>query len=188
MIMKKDFYWDMASEEIGKQLIKYFSKTMRICEVGFSGGHFLQFLDMEGYKNLSGVEIRTEQYDITRKSFEEIGLQIDLINDNVLNIDNKYEALYSTGLLQCLNTADRAKMIEHLSLMAPLAIFVVPEIICARNLGSKIAIAVNGCEEYSTENLLWELSGFYQDVRSGVMAKEVIRLKDNFIYFVCKNI
>ena len=147
----------------------------------------MRFLDEEGYKNLTGIEIRTEQYETTKKEFKKNGLQISLINANVLDIENKYDALYSTGLLQSLNNTDRTNLIEHVSRLAPLAIFVVPEIIYARNLGSKIDIAVDGCEEYPTGNLLWELSHFYSNIKSGVMNKEEIALKDNFIYFVCCN-
>lgn len=184
-MIKKSYYWDAASEEIGKQLKKYFNSSMNICEVGCGGGHFLRYLNGEGFKNLTGIEVRENQCNQTKKAFEQSSINIKLINADVLTVSEKYDAIYSTGLLQCLATKKRMKIIEHLSKMSPLAIFVVPEISKTRNAGADEAVAVAGCTEYSTGNFEWELSHFYKFVRSGTMDKDKICLEDNFLYYVC---
>lgn len=40
--MGKAYYWDKVSNEIGKVIRSTFNKNMSICEIGFSGGHFLE--------------------------------------------------------------------------------------------------------------------------------------------------
>ena len=49
-MMKKNFYWDKASERIGELLIKYFRQTMSICEVGCAGGILCVFWTRKGIR------------------------------------------------------------------------------------------------------------------------------------------
>lgn len=181
----KSYYWDMVSEEIGKIMLREFYKNMRILEIGFSGGHFLEFLYENGYKDLSGVEIRKNEYEKTLKQFMKKNIHIELINDDVLKINNVYDAIFSTGLIQCLDESSRKEFLNHVSKMANFAIFTVPNIVNDRNLLSIKQVAVSGCREYATSNIVYELSKYYLKIRMGVIKKEKTNLNEDFIYYIC---
>lgn len=182
---QREYYWDAASEEIWKLLERNTKKEDRICEIGCAGGHFLFHLFRKGYRNLTGIEIRSDEIERTRLQFEQYGIDAELINSDVLSIDQKYDVVFSTGMLQCFSEEDRGKLLEHISKMAPKVIFVVPEIVEKRNVGSSQKVAVDGCTEYCTGNFEWEMSKFFDEVRSGKMSKDILKLKDNFLYYVC---
>lgn len=181
----REYYWDAASEEIWKLLERSTKKEDKICEIGCAGGHFLFHLFREGYRNLTGIEIRSDELERTRLQFEQYGIDAELINADVLSIDQKYDVVFSTGMLQCFSEEDRGKLLEHISKMAPKVIFVVPEIVEKRNVGSSQEVAVDGCTEYNTGNFEWEMSKFFDEVRSGKMSKDTLQLKDNFLYYIC---
>lgn len=184
--MGKAYYWDKVSNEIGKVIRSTFNKNMSICEIGFSGGHFLEWLEDIGYRNLSGIEIRTDQFKKTSEKFLAKGLKSNLICGDVLEIEEQFDGVFSTGLIQCLNKEERLRFIKHVANIAGMAIFTVPEIITDRNIGSVCKTAVDGCPEYQTSNIPYELSKFYDLVRIGRIEKKLTGINDTFIYYVCK--
>ncbi len=184
--MKIDFYWDKVSEMISGILLKHIKPNMSVLEVGFSGGHFLEWLNAAGYSKLHGIEIRREQFLETQKMFENKGLNhIQLLCGDILEHDKKYDAIFSTGLIQCLDFMKRDILIKHLSTLSGIVIFTVPEILEDRNMNSETATAVAGCKEYKTGNIAYELSKYFDSVRVGRIDKSVTNLEDNFIYYVC---
>lgn len=185
-MFKKKYYWDSVSGRIAKIFKRIFEKEMSILEIGFAGGHFLEWLNDHGYEKLSGIEIRREQYNKTLKSFHEKKLSIELINDDIINHIKQYDAIYSTGLIQCLNEESRIKFLEHVSKISNLAVYVVPEILRDRNIDSTQDIAVAGCKEYITGNIPFELSQFYDVIHVGRISKTITHVGDDFIYYICK--
>lgn len=182
---KRLFYWDAVSEEIGKILLKHLNRDMHICEIGFASGHFLEFLYYEGYLNLSGIEVRDDIYEKSMIKFREQSIEINLINKDVLETFYKYDAIYTTGLIQCFDEKNREILLNHLSQMAPIAIYTVPEINKNRNVNSMEKVAVAGCKEFSTGNIAYELSKYYVSIHVGKINKNKIGLNDNFIYYIC---
>ena len=174
---EKDYYWDSFSEVIGRILTAELKKDMSICEIGFSGGHFLEYLYDEGYRELYGIEIRETQYEKTEKKFSEKNLNIHLICEDVLNISEKYDAIFATGILQFLG---------HISEMSKIAIFTVPEILEDRNMESNQLVAVSGCKEYRTGNIPYELSQFYNIVNVGKIDEKLTGTEDALIYYICR--
>lgn len=185
--MRKAYYWDKASEAIGKLLKNNMSSDMSIFEIGFSGGHFLEWLYDNGYRNLHGIEIRTKQYLETKENFRKKGLDcIELLNGDVLEHDIRYDAAYCTGLIQCLDITKRKVFLNHVSKLSNLVVYTVPRIDVARNLNSNVSVAVSGCPEYPTGNIPYELSQLYESVRVGMISKSKTGLDDDFIYYICK--
>lgn len=183
----RGYYWDVISEIVGRIITSNIRVNMSVCEIGFSGGHFLEFLEAEGYQKLTGIEIRKEQYEDTYKRFKSKNSKVELINDDVFNINQEYDAIYSTGLIQCFEKEGRNRLIGHLSKLSGIAIFTVPTIRQDRNIGSNEAIAVAGCQEYCTDTLAYELSMFYDSVVYGVIDHEDAKIEDDFLYFVCRS-
>lgn len=184
-MFKKRYYWDSVSDQISYLFRRTFTKDMSILEIGFGGGHFLEWLWSHGYRTISGIEIRENQYNETIEQFKKKKLPIELINGDVLNHKKHYDAVYSTGLIQCLNPRQRLFFFEHVSSIANVAIFTVPEILENRNMESNQLTAVAGCKEYKTGNIPYELSRFYDVVNVGRIDKEVTHIEDTFIYYIC---
>lgn len=185
---KKEYYWDEISEIIGQVILKTFkNKDMSILEIGFGSGHFLEWMNESRYTKLNGIEIRQDQFLKTKGSFDQKNLNhINLMCGDVLEHNEKYDAIFSTGLIQCLNEIDRKVFEKHVSKLADLAIFTVPEIFIERNINSEVAIAVAGCREFKTGNIAYELSMCYDAVRVGRIDREKTHLDDSFIYYVCE--
>lgn len=186
IMRKKDYYWDNNSEILGKILRSEFTYDMSICEIGFSGGHFLEYLYDIGYRKLHGIEIREEQFRQTQKKFRAKGLEIELICGDATELFDKYDGIFCTGLIQCLDTNQRVKFLDHVSSISNIAIFTVPEILEDRNMESNQKVAVTGCKEYKTGDIPYELANYYDNVRVGRIDKSRIHLEDTFIYYICR--
>ena len=186
--MHRDYYWDEVSEEIGRILLRELKREMKICEIGFSSGHFLEWLFENGYCNLTGIEVRREQYEVIRSKFVDKQLPITLIEGDVMSCTKLYDAVFSTGLIQCISVGERKCFLKHISDMAPVAIFTVPKIEKQRNVNSLIPIGVTGCVEYETGNLSYELSEFYERVHVGEFECGTEDDKEIFVYYICRRV
>lgn len=183
----KDYYWDEVSQKIGEVFLQNLSRDERILEVVFSCGHFLEFLHENLYTNLSGIEIRKEQFEKTKKMFLSKNLNIPLSNENFFNITSKYDAVFSTGLIQCFSPEKRDNFISHLSKISNKAVLTVPKLEKDRNLNSNQLFGVAGCKEYKTSNICYELSMYYRLVREGEFSVKNNSEEEIFLYYICKH-
>lgn len=186
--MRREYYWDTASNKISKILRNVFSKNMSICEIGFSNGHFLEWLNDNGYKNLSGIEIREDAFQKTAEKFQQKHLNINLHLGDVFAYSEHFDGIYATGLIQCFDSDNRHKLLAHMSQLADIAVFTVPEIKEERNQDSDQLVAVAGCQEYKTGNIPYDLSQYYDTVRVGFIGKKTTHLADTLIYYICNNV
>ncbi len=183
----KDYYWDEVSQKIGEVFLQNFSKNERILEVGFSCGHFLEFLNENHYTNLFGIEIRRDQFEKTKKLFLSKNLNISLSNEDFFNITSKYDAVFSTGLIQWFSPEKRDTFISHLSKISEKAVLTVPKLENDRNLNSNQLVGVAGCKEYKTSNICYELSKHYRLVREGEFSVRNNTEEEIFLYYICKH-
>ena len=183
----KDYYWDEVSQKIGEVFLQNFSKDERILEIGFSCGHFLEFLNENHYTNLFGIEIRRDQFEKTKKLFLSKNLNISLSNEDFFNITSKYDAVFSTGLIQWFSPEKRDTFISHLSKISEKAVLTVPKLENDRNLNSNQLVGVAGCKEYKTSNICYELSKHYRLVREGEFSVRNNTEEEIFLYYICKH-
>lgn len=179
-------YWPRASELIFQLLIKNINKEQTILEVGVGSGHLLYQLLSEGY-NAEGCEIRVEEFEKTRKCFEQVGYEQSLFCDDIMNINKTYDVIYTTGLIQCTCGEGRKRLLQKLYSLARKVIIVIPEILEDRNLLSKELIGVIGCSEYVTTSMAYELYEFFDDVKVGHWNSEELEIEESFQYFICEN-
>lgn len=180
------YFWNEASEKIWEVLQKKFYVNERILEIGCSSGHFLAKMYAEGYKNLVGIDIRDDQISRTKEDFSKQGINVEIRNQDLFEVTDEFDGVFSTGLLQCFTEKERISVIEQIGKIAPKAVFVVPEIKILRNKDSNTPVGVASCTEYETGNIFWELSRVYPNVSSGLWDSEILGVEDNFIYYVCR--
>lgn len=178
-------YWPKASEYIFELLINNIDENSRIFEVGFSSGHILYALLKNGYI-VEGCEIRKEEFDLTESRLKKYGFENCLLLENVMNIKTTYDVVFTTGLIQCFWGKERQDFIIKLASLAPKVVIISPEILCDRNTGSKMDRGVSGCAEYDTSLLVWELSHVFSKVRVGKWERDLLELKDDFVYYICE--
>ena len=94
---------------------------------------------------------------------------------------------YSTGLIQCLKPKEREVLISHIADISDKVVYVVPVIQKMRNIGSETDVAVDGCEEYETGIIAYQLSKKYAYVETGFWNRDEIELTDDFQWFYCDN-
>ena len=176
--------WYKVDNNIKTLIISHTKENDKLLEVGFGSGHYLASISEEN-RVMTGVEIRKEAYNDTKIKLSTFYSDIELIEGDVLLVSGKYDLVYSTGLLQCINPNDRRRLLKHLAGLSDKAIFTVPRINDKRNDCSKIPVGVDGCVEYDTGDLAYELSVFYAYVEKGMWLRENISLKDDFIWFYC---
>ena len=185
-------YWPKASGKIYELLASCIKKwgSSSVCEVGCASGHLLLMLETKGFGEsflkLTGIEIRKEICLNTLKRLAGCGSEIKLINADVLEIDDRFDVIFSTGLLQCLTDEKREEVISHIRDIASKSIFVIPHIDEIRNADSSVEIGVSGCVEYPTQCVKKQLEQYYNSVQSGIWNKEELCLKDDFLYFICE--
>lgn len=177
-------YWNPVDVKITNLIMNHISYEDKILEAGFGSGHYLAFLSDRGYK-VSGTEIRFQTFKKTKELFEGIYDSVQLFNEDIFNINETYSLIYSTGLIQCLDEDKRVKFMKHVASISNKVVYTVPQIISRRNVGSNINPGVQGCIEFETGNIAYELSGIYKYVETGTWNKEDINLTENFLWFYC---
>ena len=177
-------FWNPVDKRIVELVKKHIDGNEHLLEVGFGSGHYLAALTDMGV-NVDGIEIRYNAYEKTRKAFEKNYANVKLIHGDALNVNEKYDLVYSTGLVQCLPNDKRKVFFEHISKISDKVIYTVPQVLAQRNIGSLEAVAVSGCEEFVTNNLAYELSEIYKYVEVGIWNREDIGLDDDFVWFYC---
>ena len=185
LLYKKTFL--PISQKIYNILKENITKKDKILEVGCASAHISSVLKNEGY-NIKGVEIRKDAVIETRKKLQKKQIDFEIIIDNVLNIQEKYDVIWSSGLLQCLNEQKRIIYIKHFAQLASKGIFIIPirkKYLPASNIESPVAVV--GCEEFSTNNIPFLLSKYYTKVCFSIIPKETIKMDIDFIYYICTN-
>lgn len=178
-------FWGELDRRIISLIIANTYKDARIFECGFGGGHFLACLHYMGYE-VFGTEVRPDAYMNTCERFEKGHLKLPLYDKDIFDIREKYDVLYSTGLIQALAPKSRAHFLKHISTISKKTIYVVPKIIEDRNINSNEKIAVAGCAEYCTSTLAYELSSYYSMVKCGEWTAQEVGMEDDFLWYVCE--
>ena len=114
-------------------------------------------------------------------------LNISLSNEDFFNITSKYDAVFSTGLIQWFSPEKRDTFISHLSKISEKAVLTVPKLENDRNLNSNQLVGVAGCKEYKTSNICYELSKHYRLVREGEFSVRNNTEEEIFLYYICKH-
>ncbi len=177
-------YFPVASSKILDLIIDEYLDGNTILEVGFGSGHIL-FNLLEKNIRAYGIEIRDDAFKKTSDIFCKAGYGRYIIKGDIFGLNDRYDLVYCTGLLQCFTKRERIQFISKISTITKKAIFVVPKLYCDRNLSSLQFRGVAGCSEYTTSPIMQELFLFFTKVREGIWNKEQIHLKDDFLYYVC---
>ncbi len=178
-------YWPKASELIYNLIRKNVKPGDKICEVGFASGHLLVNFALEGY-SVSGYEIRADVYEKTRNKFQNNGIVANLYKKDVMEAEEAYDLLYSTGLLQCLPDEKRKQMILKFAGMTRKLIIVVPDIQHDRGDDTETEVGVAGCKEYRTSSIESLLKDCFGQVHCGKWSKKELGLPDEFRYYICE--
>ena len=179
-------WWKTVDNRIVSMIKKHITTEDSIFEVGFGSGHYLAYLNDEGYQ-VSGIEIREDAYKKAKSDFDVEYPNVILHQGDILKYSGNYSLVYSTGLIQCFEKVEREKYLYTMSCLANKAFYTVPVIIKKRNQDSSEQVAVCGCTEYETGNIAYELSTLYGYVETGFWKKEDICLDDDFQWFYCNN-
>lgn len=177
-------YWRTIDALIAKLILSHIKEGDSVLEAGFASGHYLAYLSDAGVK-VSGIEIRKDAFEKTKDSFKRDYSQIELLHGDVLDLNNSYSLIYSTGVIQCLPEKERSRFLHHISEMSDKVVYTVPRLEEMRNLGSKEAVAVAGCIEYQTGTIAYELSRVYGYVETGIWEKQDTGIEDDFQWFYC---
>lgn len=178
-------FFPLASQKIINLLLENIQKDESILEVGCGSGHISFKMALEGY-NISGIEIRKEVAEETQSKFSRANLNAAIYAGDILELNNKYDVIWNSGLLQCLPYDKRQTYLNHISKLANKAIFLVPERVQDVETTKNVSIGVAGCKEYCTNDIAYELYQFYNKVKVGRFYKEDIKLEFDFIYYICE--
>lgn len=179
-------YWPKASQCIYELIKKNIIVTDEICEAGCASGHIMANLIADGY-HVTGYEIRNDECIKTRRKFKEMEICGNIIHKDIMDVDSRYDVLYTTGLLQCFKDSEREEVIRKFSEIAEKIIIVVPDIKCDRCYDSGQKTGVAGCAEYEVSHLKEQLKLYFEEVENGFFNAASMELKDDFLWFICKN-
>ncbi|GHU00947.1 hypothetical protein FACS1894186_2710 [Alphaproteobacteria bacterium] len=170
-----------VSRVILNLIVRNVKKTDRMLEIGCASAHISAELQSLGF-SISGIEIRPDAVANTKKNLPSFNIQ----QGDVLQHDDKYDAVWCSGLIQCLDDAQKRAFFGHCVNLAPKAIFIVPERLdYLPPAASDFKVAVSGCEEFPTGNIPFMLSDYYDNIRIGKWPAADIGLEIPFIYYIC---
>lgn len=92
------------SKDISRNLRKFFLENVKkggkILDLGCGYGNFLYFIDNLGYKNVTGVDISTEEIEICQGTFSHFKIVQSDIFDYLENTENKFDVIYLSHVLE----------------------------------------------------------------------------------------
>lgn len=114
---------DLNLREIFKKKVR---RDAKILDLGCGYGSFLYFLKSLEYKNVTGVDISTEELDICRNLFADYSFQQRDIHEYISVVNQKFDVIYLSHVLEHIQKADLFTFLEGIrDLLAEDGMFIV---------------------------------------------------------------
>jgi hypothetical protein len=150
-------------------------------EFGSSSGHVAYFLSKKGCK-ISLLDIREGPIKVAKHHFSIGGIKTNFYVEDFLSHDRKYDFVYNSGLIQCLEGDDRDKYIKHCSELSGKMLLLFPERLGYLKGNHKAGIS--GCAEYITSDINNICKKYFKEVSCGKIGKYLIKEDFNYLWIL----
>lgn len=169
-----DNKYSKISEEMLKVLKKYTCKENTILEFGSSTAHLSYRLALDGYKNLSLLDIRLPPLQEVEKVFNACGVFANFYHENFFDHKRKYDVVWNSGCIQCCTDTEKYEWIGHAKeLSDKLILFYPDKTEEQRDIGKCKIKGFDNSKEYDTSLVYDIVSDYYDMVMWGVITKKM---------------
>jgi len=163
-------------------ILRFADKSDHILEFGSSSGHVSFYLAKMGYR-ISLLDIRGKPIETAQMAFDEAGIKANFYVEDFLSHNLKYDFLYNSGLIQCLDDNEKQLFIEHsLSISSKLLLFFPKR--SALSVGNSMK-GVAGCTEYPTGNIEPICKSIFNTVETGRITTDMTGFDFDFVWVFC---
>lgn len=173
-----DNKYSKISEEIYKVLKKYINKEDAVLEFGSSTGHLSYRLALDGYKNLSLLDIRKDPLDIVEKAFYACGIPANFYHQNFFDHRQKYDIVWNSGCIQCCTDPEKNAWIRHAKELSNKLILFWPDKTKEQrdqdqDQGNCEIKGFDRCKEHDTSRVEIIVADYYKVMMWGVIPKKM---------------
>lgn len=178
--------WTRTSESLYRIILSFLSPVDNMIEVGSGTGHISYFLAKKGHSVYLN-DIRQECLDQSKQIYAEHGVKCETISGSLFKIKSKFDFLWNSGLVQCLEGKNRQRLIKKLSKISRKVLLFYPDTESQTKVKGNNAKNIPGVDdatEYSIGDIpeLMNIS-FYKVVMGELSAKEInLPYK---MYYIC---
>lgn len=163
-------------------ILRYAAKFDNILEFGSASGHVSYHLAKMGYR-VNLLDIREKPIKSAQLVFNAAGIKANFYVEDFLLHNIKYDFLYNSGLIQCLDDKERHLFIKHSLSISNKSLLFFPERL-ALSVGNSIK-GVEGCTEYPTGNIESICRSFFKTVETGRITKDMTGMDFDFLWVFC---
>jgi len=181
--------WRLASEEHYRTILKFAKRDDQILEIGSGTGHISYMLSKKGFM-VTMNEIRSECLIESLKKFREHGVYATGIFGDCMSIEQHFDFIWSSGIVQCLWGDKRKKFIEHLSKIGDRVLFFYPDTEGGTKEVYKNSLQIPGVDdakEYPVSDIPKTVKKYFKKVKCGKLLEKDIGLPYKYIWVYGKN-
>ncbi len=183
--MRNPILWTRASEAIYHVIRDNLSDDPNIIEVGSGTGHISYFLAMDGHQ-VTLNDIRDDSLKTSVDIYKRHGVLCQTIYGDLFKIEEKFEFLWNSGLIQCVSGSTRTKLVQKLAKISPRVLLFYPDTDSKEKIkgsNKKKIPGVDDAVEYSVKDIPSLMNNDFEKVSLGEINAERLGLPYK-MYFV----
>lgn len=182
--------WTPTSEAFYRTVKKFIKKEDKILEFGSSTGHISYRLAKDGY-DITLLDIRREPIEIARSNFKKNNIRANFVWADIFDDNDKYDIVWNSGLIQCYDDNDKAKLIKKLATITTRILLFYPDLEDPnKKLGTNehSVPGVGNAKEYSITRIPEMIYANFTEIYQGILEMNSLRLKyDMYWIYAWKN-
>jgi len=180
----KNGYWAPTSGAFYKILKRFINKKYKILECGSSTGHISYRLAKEGY-DVTLLDIRQKSIGIAKKNFSKDKIRAKFICSDIFEHNNKYDFVWSSGLIQCYNDKRKEELIKKIASISNRMLLFYPDIENPnkkKGMNKCITPGVGDAKEYEIDHIPEITYIYFSEIYQGVLEGKIIGLNYNMYW------
>jgi hypothetical protein len=172
------YAWTRTSQAFYSILSKVVARGDRILEFGSATGHISFRMAREGH-DVALLDIRTAPVNEARRIFMEAKVHARFYACDFLQHHEQYDIIWNSGLLQCLTTAERERILAHATSLSRRLLLFYPATDSPDKIRGADRTKTPGVEdalEHSVEDLPGMFCHYYDKVCWGRLQPRTLEL------------
>jgi hypothetical protein len=183
------YKWSRTSQAFYCVLNRFIKRGESVLEFGSSTGHISFRMAREGHR-ITLLDIRQEPVNEARQLFAQAGVTARFITSNFLEHHEPYDALWNSGLIQCITQENRELMLMHATSLSKRLLLFYPDTDSlgkVRGANPSTLPGVNDALEYSVVDLPEVFCRYFNKVYWGRLPGDKLALPFDMLWLQGNN-
>ena len=172
-----------------KLLLRVFDNHSEIIEAGSNSGHLSFYLALIGFK-VTLLDILSEPLKIAKSRFDKKGMEARFICSDLRYIDEKWDGVWNTGVVQYYSPNERISLIESICKMGNTVLLVYPKVShhnFPKSYDNQLPPGIQNCIQYDVTNITTIFANSFNEVHFGQIDVSQLNTDYPFEYIWAKN-